>query len=450
MPQNYEDYPESYRNLHRAAQQNYARSQVVGQAGRRTSAPVPTPTRRTVGGINPSTDNRFQTLRSLTGLRGGSTLAAPTGTQISAMDPELQAEIDYYRRAAQLDLAEHEQAVRNADREAENRRIPVRRNIDIQDIYRQRMPGAISDEYGQLDRALASVIPLTQQAYDEGVHNILADYGLGVQNQQALSTSADPLAAQLQQMAGRTDNFEQGVEGSSEMLANLLAAASSRSAQALAGEGAGTMAAINASLPGYAQERDQSINMEGLSSDAERANLLQQLALIQPDFIPFNYGELMNETDRHIADAMARAADRAREEEEANRKTYSGREGVNMFALERDRPQLATAFSNLLSQARMQSEADPEAALYALINNYSDPSIPPLPAFQRTPIYETLNPSGSLRGMLGGANPRRLTGYEPLTPQQQQMVDERQQRKLNDQELLRTLYDIYLGNYSNA
>jgi hypothetical protein len=398
--------------------------------------------------------------------RANRLLAGPAGTQSASFDPDTLAEIDRIRRLAELDLAEYRQRVENANREAENRRIPVRREMNIEDIYRQRMPGAIHQEYGDLMQSLGSVIPLTQQAYDEGVQNILADYGVGAQNQQGLASSADPLAAQLQAMAGRTDGFEQDVEGSSAYLQNILNQAGAQSSQSLGAEGAGVMGAINASLPGYGQEADRRTAQETLGSEANSANLMQQLALIQPEFIPFNYGELQTNMEQDIADAILRGQDRAQaqrdREAEQNRRTYSGIEGAQMFALERGQPQLVDDLMHILAMRVPEGQpgaGEPVDALNYIDTQYMPEGVTDVP----TPQYGTRNRGTMERigGVVNFANPFTVGHFEnPFRDTQrsntvvnQAAIDSATRRRQQEvdaaRQLMERLYYIAQAQYSN-
>lgn len=365
------------------------------------------------------------------------------------LDAKATQEIDDVRRAAQIRLATHAQEVAAANADAENRRNPLRRDIGIAGDSGQRQQAATTQVYDTLMSDLQQRIPSIGQPFEQAAGAVGADFQAAQAAPQA--ETLDGLGQQLQQMQVNTSPV-----GVYDQILREAQAFGQSNLQAL---GQGETQFAQAAVPGYGDERDVVNHGIGLETQASLADLNNQLAQIQPEFIPFNAADLQLQTEQSIRGILDSFSER-----DGN---YSGREDVRRYAQEQGNEDIASEFLNMVAAARGGAVRDgqqisEDQVLSELLRSYTPEGLEAEYDTQQVggrrarPLF---GPSNS--GIVGVGLPEVNLSLSALTEGDQapkilhtETAESRKRRRgtqadiEQSRQMLQDLYDIYYGNYS--
>jgi hypothetical protein len=373
------------------------------------------------------------------------------------LDQEAIQEISDIRTQAAIDLAEYQQRVANAGSEAAAQRGQVSRQMGISSDAAARGSSATNDIFNTLMGNYGDIAPRYEADYNAGAEQTRRGYQDARQNLAYGMIEGNNREAELAAMAGgQFTGPQEQYDAPVGAYDALLAASGSAGSEAMRVMGQAETGYQRAAVPGSGQERDQLVSDINLERDAELSDLRNQLAQIQPAFVPFNGAQMQFDTERAIREAIM--GSREREQEQG----YQGRQGLARFAAEQGRPdllrffnqsQLSASSGTPVRDAEGNPTGDiipPEMALAQAINGYQATvrGIPERIATGRTVTrnggggFLGNNPIGNaISGLLGD---RRTSREMRTNPAYQRAVEEASSR---DRELLQQMLDIYNGNY---
>lgn len=265
-------------------------------------------------------------------------------------DPDLARQLAMIRADAQSQLDEYNQRVRDAEAKAAYERALVARQMGITNDTRDLATEYAGQSYNDLINNLQGIVPLTQQAYDQGVANVGQGYAQGIQNLEAPQADAQSLAAQLAAISGSpTAQQEAGsyTQLASQM-ADLLKGSQTAAVGNLAALGQGDVAAATAALPGYRDEMNQVVSDLDLQSRADLSDLRNELAGIAVNRPYLDLGSLTRNTEERVR--QAREAFLQRQEEDQG--VGEGLQAAFQFAQQQGNPELANQFLDYLNSSR--------------------------------------------------------------------------------------------------
>lgn len=291
------------------------------------------------------------------------------------------ADINDISARTRLALAEYEVNRQANEREADYERAQLQRDRQIREMAAQLGIQGSNDQFNQLLPQLQQQGAQTAAQYATGAQGVLDAYQ-GSARDLPTGEVAQTLEQQLAAITGgQTDNFAQQVNSPVEEMLRTLTSSGVAGQQNLQARGQGEQAAYQEAIPGFERVRDTAASDIRLEADAEIQNILNQIQSIQPEFIPFNYGELLLNEQGNIRDVIRRAMltrqdeIKQNEQEERDRTRYTGLEGVEQYAASIGRPELAQWFSQRLQEAQSQG-LPPESIAQAIsiASNPNDPS----------------------------------------------------------------------------